>query len=75
MAMARSRQRAEWERTALLAAIGANPYRDPKKRKRPFQPWEFNPFCNGPPPEPEREKIKISVECLKGLCKGTPQAR
>jgi hypothetical protein len=69
MAMAKGRQRAEWERTALLAAIGANPYRDPKKRKRPFAPWEFNPFADHRPPKVERAKIKISVECLKGLCK------
>lgn len=67
MAMAQGRQRAQWERTALLAAIGANPYRDAKKHKRPFAPSEFNPFSNQPT-KPEKPKIKISVECLKGLC-------
>lgn len=67
--MAKGRQRTEWERTALLAAIGANPYRDPKKHKRPFEPWEFNPFADRRPPAIEKTKIKISVECLKGLCK------
>ena len=66
--MAKGRQRAEWERTSLLAAIGANPYRDCKKRKRPFEPWEFNPFADRPPIV-DKPKIKISVECLKGLCK------
>jgi len=70
MAMARCRQQAEWERTALLAAIGANPFRDTKKRKRPFAPNDFNPFAKRRLPKVEKEKIKISVECLKGLCKG-----
>ena len=68
--MAKGRQKAAWGRTSLLAAIGANPHRDPKKRKEPFRPEDFNPFRNGPPPKPEKTKIKISVECLKGLCKG-----
>jgi hypothetical protein len=68
MAMAKGRQQAEWERTALLAAIGANPYRDAKKQKQPFAPADFNPFVDRPP-KPEKPKIKISVECLKGLCK------
>jgi hypothetical protein len=68
MAMAKGRQQAEWERTALLAAIGANPYRDAKKHKQPFAPADFNPFADRPP-KPEKTKIKISVECLKGLCK------
>jgi hypothetical protein len=66
--MARGCQKAEWDRTSLLAAIGANPNRDPKKRQKPYEPWEFNPFRKGPPPKPERTKIKIKVECLKGLC-------
>jgi hypothetical protein len=69
MAMAKGRQRAEWERTSLLAAVARNSYHLGGKRKRPFQPWEFNPFTNGPPPAVEKPKIKIKVECLKGLCK------
>lgn len=67
--MAKGRQRAEWERTALLAAIGANPYRDTKKHKKPFQPWEFNPFADRRLPTVEKTRIKISVDCLKALCK------
>ena len=67
--MAKGRQRAEWERASLLAAIGANPYRDPKKRKRPFTPEDFNPFAKRHLPRVEKTKFKVSVECLKGLCK------
>ena len=47
MAMAKGRQRAEWERTSLLAAIARNSYPLGGKRKKPFQPWEFNPFTKG----------------------------
>jgi hypothetical protein len=68
MAMAKGRQKAEWERAALLAAITRNSYPLGGKRKRPFQPWEFNPFEHGPPPAVDKPKIKIKVECLKGLC-------
>jgi hypothetical protein len=64
----KGRQRAKWERTALLAAIGANPYRNPQKRPKPFEPREFNPFAERLP-KVEKTKIKISVECLKPLCR------
>lgn len=65
--MAKGHERAAWERTALLAAIGVNPYRDTKKHKKPFTPDDFNPFCDRLP-NVERKKLKISVSCLKGLC-------
>jgi len=68
--MARCRQQADWQRTALLAAIGANPFRDTQKRKEPFTPNDFNPFVVRKIPKIEKAKIKVSVECLKGLCKG-----
>ena len=64
--MARGRQQAEWERTGLLAAIGANPYRCPKQR--PFTPDDFNPFAEALP-RPNKTTIKIKVDCLKALCK------
>ena len=32
--MAKGRQRAEWERTAQVSALLANPYRDPRKAPR-----------------------------------------
>ena len=67
--MARSRQRAEWQRTALMAAIGANPFRDAKKRKQPFTPDDFNPFAERKLPKVEKPKIKVSVECLRELCR------
>ncbi len=67
--MAKGRQEAEWDRTALLAAIGANPFRDAKRHAKPFSPNDFHPFADQKRPEPEETKIKISVECLKGLCK------
>ena len=68
MAMARGRQKAEWERTALLAAIAANPYRDTDRRPEPFTADEFNPFADPQVPRPEKRQIKLSVQCLKALC-------
>jgi hypothetical protein len=64
--MAKGRQKAEWERTALLAAIGANPHRNVKKHKQPFMPNDFNPFADRRQ-KPKETKIRIGVECLKGL--------
>ena len=69
MAMARGRQRAEWERTAQLSVLIASPNRNPKKHPEPFTMSEFNPCADRRPPPVENRKIKISVECLKGLCK------
>lgn len=66
--MARGRQRAEWERTAQLSAIVASPHRDPEKHPEPFEPWEFNPFDEGPPPKIKKPEVKMSVRCLKPLC-------
>jgi hypothetical protein len=66
--MAKARLRADWERTSLLAAIGANPHRDPKKRKKPYDPAEFNPFAAEGKPAKKKPKIKISVDCLRALC-------
>jgi len=66
--MAQGRQKAEWARTSLLAAIGANPYRDTKKRKKPYSPNDFNPFGDDKPVA-KKPKMKISVLCLKGLCR------
>jgi len=65
MTMARGRQMAEWDRTSLLAAVTASPYRDSKVHKKPFQPWEFHPMRQ---PKVNKQKIKISVECLKAFC-------
>jgi hypothetical protein len=70
--MAKGRQKAEWERTALLAAIGANPHRNVRKHKRPFLPNDFNPFADRRR-KPKETKIKISVDCLKALCRESEQ--
>jgi len=65
--MARGRQRAEWERTAQLSVLLANPHRDAEAHPRPFEPWEFNPFADRKLPQVRKTEIKMSVKCLKGL--------
>lgn len=42
--MAEARLRAEWDRTSHVLALIANCHRDPKRRKRPFSPAEFQPY-------------------------------
>jgi hypothetical protein len=41
--MAEGRGRAEWGRTASIMALMANVNRDPRKRRRPFEPDYFIP--------------------------------
>lgn len=65
--MAKGRQRAEWERTAQVSALLANPNRDVKEHPEPFEPWEFNPFAEEKPPKVKKPEIKMKVDCLKGL--------
>ncbi len=57
MAMAKGRQRAEWERTAQLSAlIGAIPTATQESIQKPFEPWEFNPFADEEPPKVEEAR-------------------
>lgn len=47
MAMAESRQKAEWDRTAALLLMLYNANRDPK-HSRELSPEDFNPFRRKP---------------------------
>ncbi len=67
--MARGRQQAEWDRTAQLSVLIANPHRDVQKHPEPFEPREFNPFAGQTPPKVKRREVKMSVNCLKALCR------
>jgi hypothetical protein len=67
--MARGRQRADWARTSLLAAIMANPYRDSEEHPDPFKASDFDPFADNRAPRGKRPTLKMRVSCLKVLCK------
>jgi hypothetical protein len=41
--MADGKSRAAWSHTSAILSLIANAYRDPKKRRRPYQAREFNP--------------------------------
>ena len=43
--MADGRCRADWDHTASLLSMMANANRDPKKRRRPFNPLDFHPYA------------------------------
>jgi len=61
--MAIGRQRAEWDRTAMLCAItvNSNPYR----KGRPIEPQRFNPYA-GPTRRRSVDKF-VSMSELKGI--------
>lgn len=42
--MADGKGRDEWGRMSSLLAMLANIHRDPKKKRRPYTPVEFNPY-------------------------------
>ena len=69
--MAEGRGRAEWGRTASMMALVANVNRDPRKRRKPFQPDDFIP----PAYKARREKpavIKAGFGVLKMIfCRST----
>ena len=41
--MATARQEADWSRTASMMAMTANINRDPKRRTKPFEAYDFMP--------------------------------
>lgn len=54
--MDKGRQRAEWDRTALLSCLIFNANRDPAKVAA-ARPDDFNPYA---PPSPPRPKAKLT---------------
>jgi hypothetical protein len=61
LAMAESREREAWGRTASIMMLIANANRDPKKT-RPFKPSDFDPFAKSGKSAP-----KVGVEVLKSV--------
>ncbi len=59
--MAEARVQSQWARTSSLMALIANCNRDPKKRKKPFVPADFDPFRK--PVKPP----KVSIRVLKDV--------
>ena len=43
--MYEGRERSEWVRLSQLLALLATVHRDPKKRKQPYSPADFNPYA------------------------------
>jgi len=66
--MAEARARSEWAQTSSMMALVANVNRNPRRRRRPYRPDDFNPFAQG-----SREGIALTPEnigLLKGLVAG-----
>lgn len=58
--MARARGQAEWSRTASVMWVLAEINRDPKRRRQPWTPDDFNPYSEAP----RRKPAAVSVERL-----------
>lgn len=54
-------QRDRWNHTSHLLALIANCNRDPKTRRQPFEPAEFNPYAE----RPKRQRIKAPITALR----------
>lgn len=61
--MAEGRSRAEWGHTSSVLALLANCHRDPKRRRKPFTPSDFNPYTQ-PRRRTTGRKSHVSVEQL-----------
>lgn len=59
--MTEARQKDEWQRTSSMIAMIANTVRDTKKRPKPFEPKDFDPFA--PKPKP----VKVGIGVLKDI--------
>lgn len=58
-------------RMAVVASLIANANRDPKKRKRPFEPRDFMPQFGQETPEPSPEMMLEKVKLLNAMFGGT----
>ena len=64
--MADGRGRTEWARAAWLMALIANVNRDPKQRRQPFQPEDFNPY-DLREKKPKRKRLHSMKEGKAGI--------
>jgi hypothetical protein len=68
--MSAARCAVAWNQTSAVMALIANCHRDPKKKREPYEPGDFNPYT------PRRAKTEnvgevSSMAELKGLLMGT----
>lgn len=61
MQMTEACQVDEWNRTALLACLIANPNRDAKKHPKPFDNLTFHPFIKREKRQPTKASKLFSV--------------
>lgn len=52
-------ERADW-RAALIACLIANTHRNPKKRRRPYEPKDFMPRFDAPT-EPQNWQTQLQI--------------
>jgi hypothetical protein len=72
--MAEAQASAQWDHTAALLAMLAEPHRDKKKRSRPFTPADFHPFVKhrkvAPPMFTMSELKPVFMRLIQGAADG-----
>jgi len=70
--MAETKARERWAHTSSLMALIANCNRDPKRRRRPWTPADFNPLGR---PGRSRGGVPITAENIEDLKVFLPENR
>ena len=66
--MAEGRGRETWAHTSLICCLLANASRDPKKRRRPYTPADFDPYARKlrrPRRTADTESLQLLREALE----------
>lgn len=72
--MARARDASEWARTAAAMALLANVNRDSKRRRKPFEPDDFNP-CVERQKQPARDLRPEELQLMREMFERGPFQR
>lgn len=68
--MAEARRRDNWAHTSAIVAMVANTARDPKVRRKPFVPSEFDPYRRAVPVTERADHFVVSFDILKMFVPG-----
>jgi hypothetical protein len=52
---ARAKAQHDWNQTSSIMAVIANTNRDPKRRAKPYEPRDFNPYA------PPKQRVRVSA--------------
>ena len=73
--MSEARRKDEWNRLSQLLCLLANVNRDPKQRREPFTPAEFDPFRKAEETPKERVTGKVAWDVMQKVFRGACGSR